>query len=174
MVNGILACIPFHTWCREPLLPVFSVCGRSEQCFRSYPRNYTSVWLSAPTPTLRTRYQTLIACHGPPPLPSPPLPSTLCPPFSLFFLPFLPVWPALRPSAFRSLSRRITERHRLPRVFRASEKTWTRSLASSRDFEHQEFVLAFLLRALPSKYFDAHGSTCIDTYFLYMFYIYSG
>lgn len=27
-----------------------SVCGRSRQCFRSYPRNYTSVWLSAPTP----------------------------------------------------------------------------------------------------------------------------
>lgn len=27
-----------------------SVCGRSGQCFRSYPRNYTSVWLSARTP----------------------------------------------------------------------------------------------------------------------------
>lgn len=112
LVNGILACIPFHTWCREPLLPVFSVCGRSKQCFRSYPRNYTSVWLSAPTPNpqdVGTRYQTLIACHGPPP-------------FSLFLLPFLPVWPALRPSAFRSLSRRITERHRLLAPFAPERK----------------------------------------------------
>lgn len=43
-----------------------SVCGRSGQCFRSYPRNYTSVWLSAPTPgpqDVGTRYQTLIACR---------------------------------------------------------------------------------------------------------------
>lgn len=43
-----------------------SVCGRSRQCFRSYPRNYTSVWLSAPTPgpqDVGTRYQTLIACR---------------------------------------------------------------------------------------------------------------
>ena len=31
LVNGILACIPFHTWCREPLLPGYSpsVAGRS-------------------------------------------------------------------------------------------------------------------------------------------------
>lgn len=51
-----------------------SVCGRSGQCFRSYPRNYTSVWLSAPAPgpqDVGTRYQTLlIACRllTPPPL----------------------------------------------------------------------------------------------------------
>lgn len=46
-----------------------SVCGRSGQCFRSYPRNYTSVWLSAPTPgpqDVGTRYQTLIACRAHP------------------------------------------------------------------------------------------------------------
>lgn len=36
----------------NPFLP--SCILRLEQCFRSYPRNYTSVWLSATTPTLRT------------------------------------------------------------------------------------------------------------------------
>lgn len=42
-----------------------SVCGKSGQCFRSYPRNYTSVWLSAPGPQdVGTRYQTLIACRA--------------------------------------------------------------------------------------------------------------
>lgn len=64
-----------------------SVCGRSRQCFRSYPRNYTSVWLSAPTPgpqDVGTRYQTLIACRAH-------LSTIRYPP------PPLPVWPALHP-----------------------------------------------------------------------------
>lgn len=122
LVNGTLACIPFHTWCREPLSAGISVsvCGRSEQCFRSYPRNYTSVWLSAPTPNpqdVGTRYQTLIACHVPlPPAPLFFIPSSFssclaC--FTSFHLPFsipqdngtTPLYP--RPSrAAASLERR--------------------------------------------------------------------
>lgn len=81
-----------------------SVCGRSGQCFRSYPRNYTSVWLSAPAPgpqDVGTRYQTLlIACR---------LLTSLLLPIRYPTPTPLPVWPALftrplslslRPSVF--------------------------------------------------------------------------
>jgi len=74
-----------------------SVCGRSRQCFRSYPRNYTSVWLSAPTPgpqDVGTRYQTLIACRA--------HPSSISTPTSSCLARFT------SSLSFRLLSRRIT------------------------------------------------------------------
>lgn len=92
-----------------------SVCGRSGQCFRSYPRNYTSVWLSAPAPgpqDVGTRYQTLlIACR---------LLTSLLLPIRYPTPTPLPVWPALftRPLSLSlsvlpsSISRRITNTKR--------------------------------------------------------------
>jgi len=63
-----------------------SVCGRSRQCFRSYPRNYTSVWLSAPTPCPSGRWHAVSNANRMPRSPPSSIRYSLLP---------LPVWPAL-------------------------------------------------------------------------------
>lgn len=120
-----LARIPFHTWRPFPPTPsadlrYFGLRLRQvgAMCFRSYPRNYTSVWLSASTPgpqDVGTRYQTLIACRVLPfPIRYPPPPP-------------LPVWPAFMSSlSFRLLSRGITDD---PETFVSHE--WERTDASA-------------------------------------------
>lgn len=78
-----------------------SVCGRSRQCFRSYPRNYTSVWLSAPIPCPSGRWHAVSNANRMPHSPPPPIRYPPAP---------LPVWLALYPLCpLRLVSYRITD-----------------------------------------------------------------
>lgn len=125
-----LARIPFHTW--RPLPPTPSAGLRyfglrlrqvGAMCFRSYPRNYTSVWLSAPTPgpqDVGTRYQTLIACRVLP------FPISYPPPSPL------PVWPAFMSSlSFRLLSRGITDAQETSVSYERGKRKRNRARAST-------------------------------------------